>query len=146
MKLQPGQKHELHISQICLNDYFDLSKPDTYELTCFTTSFIGGQYYETPRQSNTLTFRVLEGSGHVPTIEDGKRKMEAKLIYTNPPPGEEVFKQPKPPKNVFYVHTDTEPYIKYLDDVSPYTYYRERAKERESQAAKPPDEVKPPAE
>ncbi|MCL2348242.1 MAG: hypothetical protein FWC50_08265, partial [Planctomycetaceae bacterium] len=65
-----------------------------------------------------------------------------KIPYTNPLPGKEVFKQPKPPKNVFYIHTDTEPYIKYLD-VSPYTYYREREKEREAQAAKPPDEVKP---
>ena len=142
IKLQPRQEREL--DWVPLNGYYDLTKPDTYELTCFHTSFIEGQYYETPLQSNTLTFRVLEGPNHVPTVEE--RKMENTLIYTNPPPGEEVFKQPKPPKNVFYVTTGGEPPVVYLDE-SPTLYYRRLAKEDEAaKAAKSPDEAKPPTE
>jgi len=132
-KLQPGQAAELDWK--CLNDLFDLSKPDTYELTCFTTSVIRGQKYEVPLQSNTLTFRILE----TPVAEDywlrdgvTRREGEPQHIpYTNPPPGEEVFKQPKPPKNVFYIHTNTEPYIEYID-ISPYTYYHQKVKEAET--------------
>jgi len=134
IKLQPGQEAEL--DWMCLNDLFDLSKPDTYELTCFTTSVIDGQEYQPPLQSNTLTFRILE----TPVAADywysdgvTQRGGEPQHItYTNPLPGEEVFKQPKPPKNVFYVHTNTEPYILY-PDVSPYDYYRQLAKEAEAQ-------------
>ena len=134
IKLPPGQEAELEWR--CLNDLFNLSKPDTYELTCFTTSICHFQEYEPPLQSNTLTFRILEGSIHIPTTEEQKK--EPNLIYTNPPPGEEVFKQPQPPKNVFWVHTDTRPYIEYID-VSPYTYikayHRQKAKEAEAARA-----------
>ncbi|MCL2348531.1 MAG: hypothetical protein FWC50_09770 [Planctomycetaceae bacterium] len=146
LKLKPGQRREL--GRMCLNDFFDLSKPDTYELTCFNTTFIGRQEYQPPLQSNTLTFRILD-----PTDQEPVRPREEylKTPYTNPPPGKEVFKQPKPPKNVFYN-------VEYqIIDVSPYTYYhewrekqaaaaieRQALKERqEAQTAKPPDEVKP---
>ncbi|MCL2348804.1 MAG: hypothetical protein FWC50_11175, partial [Planctomycetaceae bacterium] len=77
-----------------------------------------------------------------------------KIPYTNPLPGKEVFKQPKPPKNVFYGENHQ------IIDGSPDTYYhewsekqnaiyselkeRQALKERqEAQTAKPPDEVKP---
>jgi len=140
LKLQPGQEREL--DWFPLNYYYELTKPDTYELTCFLTTFIKRQYYETPLQSNTLTFRILE----TPVAEDywyrdgTQRGGEPQHIpYTNPPPGEEVFKQPKPPKNVFYVHTNDEPYILY-PDVSPYTYYRQKAKEAEAAKAERPVE------
>ncbi|MCL2624523.1 MAG: hypothetical protein FWD31_12745, partial [Planctomycetaceae bacterium] len=60
--------------------------------------------------------------------------------FTNPPLGEEVFKQPKPPRNVFYVGVgnvlpppgfNVSPLS--VIDISPYTYYREKAKEAEAQ-------------
>ena len=137
INLHPGQEYQLP-SWMCLNDLFDLSKPDTYELTCFTTSVIRNQKYEPPLQSNTLTFRVLEEPSQEPT----NVRESSNAPYTNPLPGEEGFKQPKPPKNVFYVHTNTEPYIEYLD-VSPYTYYRERAKEQDAQVTPPPDKSEP---
>jgi len=96
LKLQLGQECELDWR--LLNYYYDLTKPDTYELTCFYESFLYGQYYEPPLQSNTLTFRIHEPTGEEPA----KYPYEPQHIpYTNPPPGEEVFKQPKPPKNVF---------------------------------------------
>ena len=115
VKLKPGQEYPLDL--VRLNDYFDLTKPDTYELTCFQTSFIEGQKYEPPLQSNTLTFRILEESsqeqtdtkerpkikiGGGPLWKIARIRVEDDLPYTNPPPGEEVFKQPKPPKNLFY--------------------------------------------
>jgi len=140
IKLQPGQEQEFNWFDL---DYYNvLTEPDTYELTCFITSVIDGQYYETPLQSNTLTFRVLE----TPVADDywlrdgvTQRGGEPQHIpYTNPPPGEEVFKQPKPPKNVFYVYTNTE--ILY-PDVSPYTYYRQKAKEAEAANAEAEKQV-----
>ena len=111
-QLQPGQ--EFRITQIRLNIYFDLSKPDTYELTCFLKKFIDGQYYEPPLQSNTLTFRILEDGEKAENAEEG----------INPPEGEEVFKQPKPPKNVFYAYDQTSRLI-FIDE-SPATYYHQR--------------------
>jgi hypothetical protein len=134
-KLQQGQEHEL--DWVPLNDYYDLSKPDTYELTCFRWAFIGGQYYEPMIQSNTLTFRILEGDVQKPVATKG----EDKLPHTNPPPGGEVFKQPKPPKNTFYItvpHGYTIPI-----DVSPAAMRRQWEKERDAKAAQPPDAVKP---
>ena len=139
MKLQPGKEHEL--DWICMNDYFDLSKPDTYKLTCIQLSFITGQYYEPPLQSNTLTFRIIEPSGEEPIYV----KESPDVPYTNPLPGEEVFKQPQPPKNVFYVIDNKRPRRKIID-VSPTEYFRQWAKEQEAQAAKPPDEAQPLAE
>jgi len=61
----------------------------------------------------------------------------------NPPKGKEVFKQPKPPKSVFYVYEDDEPDYPWIRtdngrfiakprkiiDVSPEMYYRQIAKE-----------------
>jgi hypothetical protein len=79
-----------------------------------------------------LTFRVLEE----PSQEPDKVKGEDKLPYTNPPPGEEVFKQPKLPKNVFYEGGK-------IIDVSPYEYHREWREEMAAQLSQPPDEVKP---
>ena len=138
-KLKPGQEYEL--DWVPLNEDFDLTKSDTYELTCFIRTIAPGQYFEPPLQSNTLTFRVLEE----PSQEPINARESPNVPYTNPPPGEEVFKQPKPPYNVFYIHTDTKPYIEYLD-VSPTEYYRQKLMEQEAQAAKLPDAVKPPAE
>ena len=125
IKLQPGQEFGLR-SSIQLNDYFDLKKPDTYELTCFVPTFIIGQCYEPPLQSNTLTFRVLEEGEKARDIETG----------INPPKGEEVFKQPKPPKNVFYLWGLPGMPI----DVSPAEYYRLPAEEREAHIIKPPEQ------
>ena len=134
-KLQPGQEVELHWMR--LNDLFDLSKPDTYELTCFVTTVILGQKYQPPLQSNTLTFRILETSGSGATDTNDSPN----VTYSNPPPGEEVFKQPKPPKNVFYDQGK-------IIDVSPYVFHREWREEmaKEAQAAPPSDVAKPPAE
>ena len=178
LKLQPGQEWEL--SGVLLNDYYDLTKPDTYELTCFQQTFIDNQYYETPMQSNTLTFRILERTGQqlprlrtepqkVPYMDrspfeqilfDSDRAVIAKrdnltpeqaaalpnprivppkpeqVPFTNPPPGEEVFKQPQPPRNVFYVGVgnvlpppgfNVSPLS--VIDISPYSYYRQLEKE-----------------
>ena len=146
LKLQPGQ--EAGLDRRCLNDLFDLSKPDTYELTCFTTSIIDGQEYQPPLQSNTLTFRVLDEpvaadywdrDGVTPRVREPQD-----APYTNPPPGEEVFKQPKPPKNVFYIHV--KPGFSVPIDVSPTAIQRQWEKERNAQATQPPDAVKPPDE
>ena len=132
IKLQPGQEWEL--DGFDLDDYYVLTEPDTYELTCFLMSFIFGQEYEPPLQSNTLTFRILE----TPVAEDywyrdgTQRGGEPQYTpYTNPPPGEEVFMQPKPPKNVFYIYTRGVPSLGIIN-VSPYTYYRQKAKEAEA--------------
>ena len=57
IKLPPG---EYQLGKDQLDDYFDLSKPDTYELTCFLATACFGQYFDPPLQSNTLTFRILE--------------------------------------------------------------------------------------
>ena len=126
-KLQPGQEWET--DWFCLNDYYDLTKPDTYELTYFQRGIIGGQHYDPPLQSNTLTFRVLEGPSHVPTTEE--RKVENTLIYTNPPPGEEVFKQPQPPKNVFRIGFYP-PGLMVPIDVSPTAMMRQWEKTQKS--------------
>jgi len=127
IKLQPGQEFNFHTS-FRLNDYFDLNKPDTYELTCFLATFIMGQCYDPPLQSNTLTFRVLDKDEKADDIETGM----------NPPKGEEVFKQPKPPKNVFYA---IEQGIRQIFiDVSPTEYYRLPAEERDAHIIKPTDE------
>ena len=139
LKLKPGQEVELDWKS--LNDLFDLSKPDTYELTCFDTSFIQDQEYQPPLQSNTLTFRVLEEPvAKNYWLRDGvtRRKGEPQDVpYTNPPPGQEVFKQPKPPKNVFYDASQPP------DPAKKPSVYRGWEKEQAAQAAKPPDEVKP---
>jgi len=121
VKLQSGQ--ERRIDQTRLNDYFDLTKPDTYELTCFLTKFIDGQYYETPLQSNTLTFSVLEEKTRK---DEYPLPGESEKFPQNPPKGEEVFQQTTPPKNVFYVYDkDSNPMF---IDVSPTTYYRQRGR------------------
>ena len=130
IKLQPDQEYEFECS-IRLNDYFDLTKSDVYELTCFLPTVIAFQYYDPPLQSNTLTFRVLEDGEKAENLEEGM----------NPPKGEEVFKQPKPPKNVFYIYNHFTGEI--LLDESPTTIARQRAKERKVQAAQTPDEAKP---
>ena len=135
-KLRSGQEYQQ--DWYLLTDYYDLSKPDTYELTCFLTTFLQGQYYEPPLQSNTLTFRILEPTGEEPPLP---RSEPQHIPYTNPPPGEEVFKQPKPPKNVFYVRTNDEPEIVFLD-ASPTTYYRQKAKEAEAAKTEPERPVK----
>ena len=128
-KLQPGKERRLDRSQ--LNRYFDLSKPDTYELTCFLATACFGQYYELPLQSNTLTFRILEDGEKAKNTEEGM----------NPPKGKEVFKQPKPPKSVFYVYEGDEPDDPWIQtdngrfiakprkiiDISPEMYYRQKA-------------------
>ena len=133
IKLPPKQEQQVTWGD-SLNEYADLSKPDTYELTCFLATACFGQYYEPPLQSNTLTFRVFEKGEKADVIEDGM----------NPPKGEEVFKQRKPPKSVFYVYEDEprNPWIKTSDgetivrprkiiDVSPETYYHQRAKKQQ---------------
>ena len=126
--LKPG--HECFLGRYPMNEYIDLSKPDTYEWTCFLATAIFGQYFDPPLQSNTLTFRVLEEGEKAEPIEIG----------INPPKGEEVFKQPKPPKSVFYVYDDDEPHTprmrtsdgrsiakpRKIIDISPETYYHER--------------------
>ena len=130
IKLQPGQECELDWDT--LNDYYDLTKPDTYELTCFHASFLNGQYYETPLQSNTLTFRILEPTGEEPA----KYPHEPQHIpYTNPPPGEEVFKQPKPPQSKFYIHVNP-PGLVVPIDVSPTSMRWQWKKTEEAEAAR----------
>ena len=119
IKLQSGQEFEF-ARKIHLNDYFDLSKPDTYELTCFLPTIIIGQCYEPPLQSNTLTFRIVEEQAD--DVEDGM----------NPPKSEEVFKQAKPPKSVFYIWGLSSTPI----DVSPAEYYRLPAEERQAHIIK----------
>ena len=113
LRLQPGQEYEFDL-RVRLSDYFDLSQPDTYELTCFLPTVIGGQYYKPPLQSNTLTFRVLE---------DGEKASDIGTDM-NPSKGEEVFKQPKPPKYVFY-YADKE-----FTDISATEYTFKRAREK----------------
>jgi len=131
MKLKPGQEQE--VDEVYLGGYFNLTKPDTYELTCFQSSFIEGQEYEPPLQSNTLTFRVLEELN----MNSTNTNEYPDTPYTNPPPGQEVFKQPKPPKNVFYDASQPP------DPAKKPSVYRGWEKEQAAQAAKPPDEVKP---
>ena len=129
-KLQPGEERQSFGSTLeQLDRYFDLSQPDTYELTCFLATACFGQYYDPPLQSNTLTFRILEDGEKAENAEGGM----------NPPKGEEVFKQLKPPKSVFYVYEDDDsghPWMRTSDgrfiakprkiiDVSPETYYRQ---------------------
>ena len=126
IKLQPGQ--EFAFNWCSLGDYYELSEPDIYELTCFITSFIREQEYETPLQSNTLTFRILEPTDEEPSQ---RRQVVQDVPFTNPPPGEEVFKQTKPPKNVFYMQTNTEYFILNSGE-SPYEYRRQKAKEAEA--------------
>ena len=123
IKLQPGKEYEINAT--CLNVYFDLMQPDTYELTCFLPSFLYRQYYDPPLQSNTLTFRVLEEGEKSGVVE----------VDTNPPKGEEVFKQPKPPKNVFYALGQAGNEV-FLDE-SPTTMAYRWAKERKAQADQP---------
>jgi len=136
IKLKPGQEYELF--WFCLNQYFDLTKPDTYEFTCFTETVNSGQFYEPPLQSNTLTFRILEE----PSQEETNVRETLIFKYTNPPSGEEVFKQPKPPKNVFYIS----PCEAGIIDVSPYEYYRKSREELAVKVRQAMDEVQPPAE
>jgi len=126
--LKPGQ--ECQINEDRMDKYFDLSKPDIYELTCFLATACFGQYYDPPLQSNTLTFRILEDDEKAENTEGGM----------NPHKGEEVFKQPKPPKSVFYVYDDDEPDYPWIRtdngrfiakprkiiDISPEMYYREK--------------------
>ena len=85
IKLQPGQRWEL--DTVSLNQYYMLSKPDAYKLTCFQTSFIDNQCYETPLQSNTLTFRILD-----PMDSETPRPSQRTqgIPYTPPSPTEYV--------------------------------------------------------
>ena len=131
IELQPGEEHQIGTVDILgqLNRYFDLSIPDTYMLVCFLGTACFGQYYEPLLQSNTLTFRVLENGEKAENTEED----------LNPPKGKEVFMQPKPPKNVFYVYDDDEPDYPWMRtdngpfiakprkiiDISPEMYYRD---------------------
>jgi hypothetical protein len=120
-KLPPGE--ELELDYLELNKYFDWSLPDEYRLTCFQINSIADQRYDPPLQSNTLTFRVLE----IPfeTNNEPKQWIPSSQ-FVNPPRGKEFFEQKKEPKNIFYKF-DPNSEIREIIDISPHTYYRQRA-------------------
>ena len=48
------------LSECPISDFFDMSKPDTYEITFYRWSVMYGQKYDTPLKSNTLKITVSD--------------------------------------------------------------------------------------
>jgi hypothetical protein len=63
-RLALAPKTALQISYPCpINKYFQMDKPDTYEITFYRKSFFSSQLYAQPVPSNTLKIKVVESEG-----------------------------------------------------------------------------------
>jgi hypothetical protein len=133
-KLQPNEEMELSISEVELNKNWDISFPDTYQLTCGQINFMSHQKYDPPLQSNTLTFRVLDKP--LPKNEQNdqtdKKRENSSAEFTNPPRGEEIFEQKKEPKNIFFKPNTAGEVM----DISPHVYYQQRAETKKKHEKK----------
>ncbi|MDR1959663.1 MAG: hypothetical protein LBQ54_11585 [Planctomycetaceae bacterium] len=60
--IQPKQEISTFPDELMLSQYFDLSLPGTYKLTCYRTTFLKGFQWEPPFQSNTIEFTIKKSN------------------------------------------------------------------------------------